>query len=610
MFAFCLDDSGKKSEIKITSPVLVEVIKEIVPLSFFESTPDSVTFQEPYAHLFQYSKDIHKALESRISPHSDQFRDFRTLISFLESHARYGIIWKSLDRDNQRVVSFENLWAVFRVGEPVAVQDRLEEKRLFKFTRLEDSIGDMGHQKDFCVAVEVHFWYIVWSPGKKRFCQKSQYSKIPRFAGHRKVTSLPIYPLRYEDQATREPLLMKLQARGRKWADLISKPPTCFEYSGHAISEDEDGRLTQNLTHLEGRIILDQKDTMSISGLIEDIEFHNSSGEVDEKLNDSWNTSQASKLSSPEHFQLCPPQISCYHVSSGKRYVVSVTNLQPARWSETAINQLILDNDKKDMLTSIVSNQNNNQIKSGDIIENKGRGLTIVLHGPSGVGKTLTAECIAEHAKRPLIPLSVGDLVAMEDSIEDRLTEAFANASRLGAILLLDEADVVLEARSFEDVRRNGIVSVFLRQLEYYSGILVLTTNRINSMDPAFQSRIQVAIAYSELSTKQREGIWGSLLNSNLIDSTESDKAIIEDHIPQLAQYPLNGRQIRNTLKLSAIMAAADLVSDRKVQMKHIEKALRDALQFQECLEAGKKEMKNRNRVWKPFAPSQGRNYV
>jgi AAA+ superfamily predicted ATPase len=98
-------------------------------------------------------------------------------------------------------------------------------------------------------------------------------------------------------------------------------------------------------------------------------------------------------------------------------------------------------------------------LKSGDIIENKGRGLTIVLHGPPGVGKTLTAECIAEYAKKPIIPLSVGNLVAVQDSIEERLTEAFANATRLGAILLLDEADVVLEARSLEDVRRNGIVS-------------------------------------------------------------------------------------------------------------------------------------------------------
>jgi hypothetical protein len=190
-----------------------------------------------------------------------------------------------------------------------------------------------------------------------------------------------------------------------------------------------------------------------------DVTFGFSSSEVDEKLNDSWNSSRPLKPSDPAHFPLCPPQISCYHVAIGKRCLANINNLQPVNWSSSAINRLILDTDKKDLLKSLVTNMDDLQSKSGDIIANKGCGLTIVLHGPSGVGKTLTAECMAEYAKKPLIPLSVGNLVAVDDSIEERLTEAFADASRLGAILLLDEADVVLEARSFEDVRRNGIVS-------------------------------------------------------------------------------------------------------------------------------------------------------
>jgi SpoVK/Ycf46/Vps4 family AAA+-type ATPase len=231
-------------------------------------------------------------------------------------------------------------------------------------------------------------------------------------------------------------------------------------------------------------------------------------------------------------------------------------------------------------------------------------------NGPPGVGKSLTAECIAEYAKKPIIPLSVGNLVAVEDSIEERLIEAFANASRLGAILLLDEADVVLEARSFEEIRINGIVSgshtlypkakdaftkiyvVFLRQLEYYSGMLFLTTNRINSMDHAFQSRIQIAIPYTELTRTQREAVWTSLLNSNLIDVTEHDKAIITE-----------------TLKLAFFLALHDITSDRKVQLKHIEKALKEALQFQEFFEEGKRNSKNKNSVWKPFAPSHTGDY-
>lgn len=119
--------------------------------------------------------------------------------------------------------------------------------------------------------------------------------------------------------------------------------------------------------------------------IIADVDFGHSLSEVDEKLNDSWNITQTLKLSNPAHFQLCPPQISCYHVPSGKRYLMNVNNLQPVSWSGSVIDHLILDKDKKDQLKALVHNADNLQSKSGDIIANKGCGLTIVLHGPSGV---------------------------------------------------------------------------------------------------------------------------------------------------------------------------------------------------------------------------------
>lgn len=136
-----------------------------------------------------------------------------------------------------------------------------------------------------------------------------------------------------------------------------------------------------------------------------------------------------------------------------------------------------------------------------------------------------------------------------------------------------------------------------------------MTTNRINSMDPAFQSRIQIALHYPELTAEKRQEIWHNLLNSDLIDCTDEDKAIFEDHLPQLAEYQLNGRQIRNTLKLSGFAAAADLRSDGKVKLKHIRSALHDTMSFQEYFEDGKKDMTNKIRVWKPFKPAQSRSY-
>ena len=128
-------------------------------------------------------------------------------------------------------------------------------------------------------------------------------------------------------------------------------------------------------------------------------------------------------------------------------------------------------------------------------------------------------------------------------------------------------------------------------------------------MDPAFQSRIQIAIPYEELVPSQRELIWRSLLSSLLIELTDHDRAIIERELPTLSKHPLNGRQIRNTLKLATLLALDDVVSDGRVQLKHIKKALGEALQFQQFFEEGKRNFTNKNRVWKPFAPSQDAVY-
>lgn len=70
----------------------------------------------------------------------------------------------------------------------------------------------------------------------------------------------------------------------------------------------------------------------------------------------------------------------------------------------------------------------------------------------------MTAETIAEYTQKPLYPLNIGELTATSDTV-DHLQKAFDTAARWDAVLLLDEADVLLEKRSYEDVKRNGIVS-------------------------------------------------------------------------------------------------------------------------------------------------------
>ena len=83
--------------------------------------------------------------------------------------------------------------------------------------------------------------------------------------------------------------------------------------------------------------------------------------------------------------------------------------------------------------------------------------------------------------------MCAGDLGTNAEHLEENLLEITSLTYKWGAIILIDEADVYLAERSLQDVQRNALVSVFLRHLEYFQGIMFLTTNRIATFNMAFQ---------------------------------------------------------------------------------------------------------------------------
>jgi AAA+ superfamily predicted ATPase len=138
--------------------------------------------------------------------------------------------------------------------------------------------------------------------------------------------------------------------------------------------------------------------------------------------------------------------------------------------------------------------------------------------------------------------VSAGEL-GTDARIEHELQKIMDIAHTWGAVLLLDEADVFLEKRQHQDVHRNALVSVFLRLLEYFHGILFLTTNRVETFDDAFQSRIHIALRYEELSPKAKREIWKVFIekvrevNGQVNEFKETD-------FERLSRESLNGRQV------------------------------------------------------------------
>ena len=174
--------------------------------------------------------------------------------------------------------------------------------------------------------------------------------------------------------------------------------------------------------------------------------------------------------------------------------------------------------------------------------------------GPPGVGKTLTAEAVAEVTKRPLYTISSGELGADPEDVHEKLKVVLEIAELWNAVLLLDEADVFLAERNDTDLSRNAITSIFLRELEYYQGILILTTNRLKTFDVAFESRIHFCLEYPDLDHTARQTVWKSFIAKTKLN-TKVKVDLDEDTIQRLAELELNGRQIKNIMSVSQAVA-------------------------------------------------------
>ena len=106
----------------------------------------------------------------------------------------------------------------------------------------------------------------------------------------------------------------------------------------------------------------------------------------------------------------------------------------------------------------------------------------------------------------------MGTLGTTAEELERRLKEILELSARWNALVLLDEADSFLETRSAtSSLERNAMVSVMLRLVEYHRGILFLTSNRLDSLDPAFRTRITLALRYEPLDAAGRAQVWDGI---------------------------------------------------------------------------------------------------
>ncbi|KAI7358780.1 hypothetical protein KC320_g956 [Hortaea werneckii] len=255
------------------------------------------------------------------------------------------------------------------------------------------------------------------------------------------------------------------------------------------------------------------------------------------------------------------PQAPAFALSTKKWMTISLGHVDRVERSNDSIKNLQLD----PLAAKIIKALSMQQDQSGDswgadFIEGKGAGQIILLHGPPGVGKTYTVEGISEWLRRPLLALTVADIGITETSVEQELMKWFDLAEAWNAVLLVDEADIFLEQRKNRDLSRNGLVSAFLRRMEYFRGLLFLTTNRVGQIDDAFVSRVHMAIGYERLTPDFRRNIWEGFFRK--LERERAGKILVGPsarkfvlHSDEVRKIELNGREIRNALQTAITLA-------------------------------------------------------
>ncbi|MBZ7987603.1 ATP-binding protein [Campylobacter canadensis] len=240
-----------------------------------------------------------------------------------------------------------------------------------------------------------------------------------------------------------------------------------------------------------------------------------------------------------------------------------VENMQFFDYLDVNDVDLIVSNDILELSTSLKKRSKKQvaaRLKEWGIVKDDILRANIIFYGPAGTGKTMSAMYIAKVLKKEIITLDCSKVLGKYVGESEKNVRAIfdnykdiAKYTQNYPILLLNEADQFLSTRSVasngSELMHNQMQNIFLEQLERFDGIVIATTNFLESLDPAFSRRFEYKIKFQNPNKEEREKIWKLHLPKNA--EFESSFAINE-----LLDYELSGAQIKMIVKNTAIKTA------------------------------------------------------
>lgn len=204
----------------------------------------------------------------------------------------------------------------------------------------------------------------------------------------------------------------------------------------------------------------------------------------------------------------------------------------------------------------------------------QGKGLMALFSGPSGTGKTMTAQVIAANLQQDLFRIDLSNVISKYvGETSKHIDRILTQAQSMHAVLLFDEADTLFgkrtEIKDAHDRFANADTNYLLQAIESYPGVAILATNRKSSIDGAFLRRLRFCYEFSRPDAAQRLQLWMQLI-SEIVGAPEA--GLMREGLRQLAQMlDLTGAQIKYAV-LSAVFVARR--EGRPLQLSHLLKGV------------------------------------
>ncbi|KAL4957591.1 hypothetical protein BDW69DRAFT_180514 [Aspergillus filifer] len=621
----------------VLSPILLNALKALIT---FQSTPDSLERREhkaqdietslengwfvyPFRDLYYHKERLRQYREEVKESHDDDYSEtcrqhLDILLRYLDDHAT------TLLKDMPRMMShaipkitLRCLWYLFKPGSNVYVR---ENGKLNAYV-VESSRYASGHSWDSSetspAPYHVYAWHLHFDG--RHLTRSVDCFTIPVFSGQREIRSLPVFPVEFHDD---ENFRQQLIDRGKKFVDIM-KQPAFREYNGpsklQGIGKFNRERVVVDHTaepwnsdsvknHPSEEVYFPITTVHGIE-LGEDVRIPKCPCQsCDDKetqhqglqrrtFDDYDQIDLEQKATLTDHqYMLCPSHVYGVLLKDFVWDLLEVEHLEQPRIQANMIDMLVMKAEEDKQMIKAMCEMYSGSYRhtfSSDFVQGKGEGQIVLLHGPPGTGKTLTAESVAEYTARPLLSITAADLGYKPQELATRLRTYSRFAQRWNAIVLLDNSDDFLEACD----NQRSHMTAFLHALDYFQGILFLTTNRIGKFDKAIMSRVHIKIGFDPLDESSRHQIWDNhfrRLSHNhethghdIHVSSKAKEFVRKSTALQALKW--NGHEIRNAFKTALALACSQVKhkEDRVISLtdEHLRKVVNMSQNFKVYLD-------------------------